>query len=429
MRVVIVGGGIGGLALAHGLLRQDIEVEVHERDAFAGARWEGYRLDIEEMGMRALSYCLPSRSWDQFLKISHTDDGMTWTTEQLNPLLHVGSQVMFAPMGHLGADRPSVRRLLQFGLDHVLSFGREFVHYETEPDGQVTAVFADGHRATGDVLVGADGAGSRVGAQYLPGGEPESTGVVTTVFKVVLDEDSRQWIPPLLTRGMCIVTSDTPAFGFTAAFDPPALDPDLDITPYVLIAPAWPVTGPRDDPAGLSGKDLIKMVGGVIETWHPALRRMVSDSEPDSNSAVLLRASPARPPWNPSPVVLLGDALHTMPPTAGRGANTALRDAHLLARRLGDAANGRRNLLSAVGEYEAEVRDYGAGIVEGSVRRMAGFTSSGRIRVGLNRAFLRTCAALPPLRDKLFAGPSGHGAVREWERLADLEPLSGKGTS
>lgn len=64
---------------------------------------------------------------------------------------------------------------------------------------------------------------------------------------------------------------------------------------------------------------------------------------------------PARPK---GPVTLVGDAAHCMPP-AGVGAAVALRDAGLLAGRLGEAGRGERPLVEAIRAYEEEMLDYG----------------------------------------------------------------------
>ena len=82
--------------------------------------------------------------------------------------------------------------------------------------------------------------------------------------------------------------------------------------------------------------------------WDPRLRRALAGSDPASRSAVAFRASPQVPAWPSGPVTLLGDVVHTMPPIGGLGGNTALRDAHLIARLLPAVDRGERDLGSVV---------------------------------------------------------------------------------
>jgi hypothetical protein len=72
MKVLIIGGGIGGLCLAHGLERAGIDFTVFERDHDADARLQGYRLNIEPIGSSALHACLPGSLWD-VLVAGHCD--------------------------------------------------------------------------------------------------------------------------------------------------------------------------------------------------------------------------------------------------------------------------------------------------------------------------------------------------------------------
>src|SRR5438046_6479453 len=58
MKVLLVGAGIGGLALAQGLRRRGVNVAVFERDRTPTDRLQGYRIHINEFGSRALHYCL-----------------------------------------------------------------------------------------------------------------------------------------------------------------------------------------------------------------------------------------------------------------------------------------------------------------------------------------------------------------------------------
>jgi salicylate hydroxylase len=78
---------------------------------------------------------------------------------------------------------------------------------------------------------------------------------------------------------------------------------------------------------------------------------------------VALRSSERVAPWPTTSVTLLGDAIHTMSPARGLGANTALKDAELLCRNLAKITR-RDQLLDAVSAYERDMLLYGFDAVE-----------------------------------------------------------------
>jgi 2-polyprenyl-6-methoxyphenol hydroxylase-like FAD-dependent oxidoreductase len=88
----------------------------------------------------------------------------------------------------------------------------------------------------------------------------------------------------------------------------------------------------------------------------------------------------ARPvePWPTTAVTLLGDAIHTMSPGRGEGANTALRDAALLRDTLVEVATKGTALLTALRRYEAEMLWYGFEAVQASLTQPFGPTRSRR---------------------------------------------------
>jgi hypothetical protein len=96
--------------------------------------------------------------------------------------------------------------MLLEGLDGVVHFGKEFVRYEQAQGGRVKAFFANGSSAIGDVLVGADGTGSKVRKQYLPQAQIVHTGVVGAACRLPLNEGGRGYLPEhLLMRLTSIV--------------------------------------------------------------------------------------------------------------------------------------------------------------------------------------------------------------------------------
>ncbi|MEV6495494.1 FAD-dependent monooxygenase, partial [Actinoplanes sp. NPDC051633] len=189
MRIAIIGGGIGGLALAHGLIRAGITADVYERTRQRTDWLQGYRIHINPAGARALQGCLPPPLFQSFLDtVSGDTDGFSFRTDQGAELLTLAAaEINTGGERHYGASRHRLREVLLTGLDDVVHHGREFTHYKTEGD-RVTAFFADGSTADADLLVGADGANSRVRAQLLPHAAGRlDTGVVAVAGKHPLD--------------------------------------------------------------------------------------------------------------------------------------------------------------------------------------------------------------------------------------------------
>src|SRR5215475_8534737 len=160
LEIVVIGAGIGGLALAQGLRRGGVEVAVYERDRTATDRLQGYRVHINRAGSRALHACLPPDLFEAFLATCGQPNlGIGMFTHRLRELIWFGSQdtqPAADPVdGVKSASRISLRQVLLAGLDDAVHFDKTCTRYDTRPDGLVTAHFHDGSTETGDVLVGA----------------------------------------------------------------------------------------------------------------------------------------------------------------------------------------------------------------------------------------------------------------------------------
>lgn len=434
--VIVIGGGIGGLCLAQGLRKAGVSVAVYERDVAPASRWEGYRIHVNPAGARSLAACLPEDLWQAFLASTGPGGDFGFLTEKLDELLVVEEPIMYPAAadpteGHYAADRATLRRLLLAGLDDVVRFGAEFVRYEHAPDGRVEAVFADGSRAQGDLLVGADGVASRVRGQYLPHARVTDAGAVGIAHKTWLTHETENWLPERLRTGMNLVMADQPCFLFTSVFQPTpgaataltgadgATESAGRDRPYVLGAL---VADPSHLPAGLTSMDgdaLRDVVDATLSGWHPALRRLLAESDPDSRAAISFRASEPVAPWPATNVTLLGDAVHAMPPIGGLGGNTALRDAHSLCIALAEVARGERDLLTAVAVFEERMRDYGYAAVRDALAQKDRGLSTGTVRTGVQRAFMRLCSMVEPLRRHAFADQwDGLSRPLPWEPTA-----------
>jgi salicylate hydroxylase len=431
LQVLIIGGGIGGLCLAQGLRRAGVRVAVYERNRARTDWLQGYRIHISPHGSRSLHDCLPPELWDAFLATAgRTGAGFGFVTEQLDELLFLDARLLAGDerepaSSHHSISRITLRQVLLGGLDDVVHYGKEFVRYERTPDGRVTACFADGTTATGDVLVAADGANSRVRQQYLPDSRRIDTGVVAIAGKLPLNDETRAWLPPRLTTTVSNVVPPRDCSLFVAVWegdrsraevpagiggnDEAALlrpgmlfdnTQDYVFWGYAAKREAYPVA----DLEHGDGAVLQRVVGSMIEGWHPGLRRLVAQSDPSTVAPVQIRSMAPIQPWPTTTVTLLGDAIHNMTPMAGIGANTALRDASLLCRKLTAADRGEAPLLAAIHEYEASMRDYAFRAVRLSLRNARQATAGSPLSRSAFRTALRIVNAVPPLKRRMARG-------------------------
>ncbi|RDI27560.1 FAD-dependent oxidoreductase [Lentzea flaviverrucosa] len=385
MRIAVVGGGIGGLCLAHGLRRAGVDVAVYERDLSRTDRLQGYRVHINPHGAAALRECLPAASWERFERSAGTDgNGFGFLTEQLQPLLVLDPD----EERHYSASRITLRQVLLDGLD--VRFGKRFERYEQGDD--IKLHFEDGTAESCDVLVGADGIRSRVRAQYLPHAGTEKIGVTAIAGKLFLDDND--WVPRELVDRANTVVPTSRAGMFLAAHDGLGVTDDDDllfdnVRPYLMWAYAAADLTVHD------GQDLQREVLARIAGWSPELTRIVATSPAETISEWRIRSSRPVERWQPTNVTLLGDAVHAMTPMRGIGANIALRDAQLLTRCIAEGGD-------AIARYEEEMYDYGFAAVRDSLKAARRFADGGPVARTIFRTVLRTASAVPVLKRAMF---------------------------
>jgi 2-polyprenyl-6-methoxyphenol hydroxylase-like FAD-dependent oxidoreductase len=426
--VALIGGGIGGLCLAQGLKKAGIRVAVYERDRTPTDRLQGYRVHINNDGSRALHECLPPHLFRGFVATAGKPTRrVTILDERLRVLLSVDfpeadPEAVDSPRG---VSRMTIRRLLLQGLDGLVHFDKRFARFEDSSDGRVVAHFEDGTSAVCDLLIGADGANSRVRKQLLPHAQRIETGLFSIAGKIRLDETTRPRLPRAIFDGPTPIMGPRGRFLFSTAVEfrhdrPEWLDsldrPEAaaplhggllfdDESDYAM----WGFSTRREafsfpaPPETLSGRDLQAVVLTMIDGWHPALQFLVRESDPSTVNTFSVRTSVPIPPWPTGNVTLLGDAIHNMTPYRGVGANTALRDAALLCRNLTLAHRGERPLLKAIHDYESEMLCYGFDAVRTSLRSAEMFHNGNPFRRSVTKTFLRTVNTIQSLRRRLSA--------------------------
>jgi salicylate hydroxylase len=260
------------------------------------------------------------------------------------------------------------------------------------------------------MLIGADGANSRVRQQLLPDAERIDTGILAIAGKHRLDGAE---LPRVLREDANIVIPTGRGFLFTARWQPDsnAIVPESvprdflhdNATAYSFWAYADAASQFPADTATLDGADLLRVVLDRTTGWAPGLRELIGGSDPQTVNAVRVRSATPVGAWPTGRVTVLGDAIHNMTPMAGIGANTGLRDAELLRCQLIAVAAGERGLLPALHEYEDQMRKYGFAAVKQSLRNARQAGSANRLARGAFRTVLRSVAITPPLRRRMAA--------------------------
>ncbi|MBE1495988.1 2-polyprenyl-6-methoxyphenol hydroxylase-like FAD-dependent oxidoreductase [Amycolatopsis lexingtonensis] len=367
MRVVVVGAGLGGLTLAHGLRRAGIDVAVYERDGALG-RPQGISLHLDDRGASGLRACLPPAHVAMLTATTGGPRERTLTLSEVDGELTVaGAQpsdgVAGRPRPGRQVHRPLLWAVLLTELDDVVRFGAEFTRFERRADGTVRVWFADGTTDTADVLVGADGVGSAVRRGYLPDVRVVDTGRRTIMGATPLRAVAGTGLPGLIgdSPASVRVRGTMMVFGVLRFTESPVAArqqwlPALrssavaGIEDYVMWA--LPITREQLGSPVAVGRRAEELTADLPSV----LRTIVAEAWPDVTVALRGGTIPPMPAWPPGPVTVIGDAIHLAP---GFGGNLAIQDAHRLCQALAEAHRGRLGLLDAIGAYEETMRRNG----------------------------------------------------------------------
>ncbi|AWT41110.1 MULTISPECIES: FAD-dependent oxidoreductase [Streptomyces] len=335
MTIAIVGAGLGGLALARVLHVHGMDAVVYEREASRDARGQGGMLDIHS-GQRALR---EAGLIDEFYAIARGEGQDMRLLEPDGTLLLQEDTPDDAPLARPEVDRADLRDLLLDSLpDGTVRWGHAFVH---AADGALH--FADGGSAPYDLLVGADGANSRV-RPLLTDARPAHLGHHVVEVGIPDIDRTHPDLAAMVGRGTYWVLGG----GISLAAQRNG-DGRVRIGLGFYNTPEdWFATSgiPFDDPAAAKAR-LIDLLPG----WHPRFTALIEACD----EMVVPRSITALPvglTWPSRPdVTLIGDAAHLMPPV-GEGANMALLDGALLGLAL---AAHPDDFAAAVREYEREM--------------------------------------------------------------------------
>ncbi|MYW21565.1 FAD-dependent monooxygenase, partial [Streptomyces sp. SID2955] len=315
MIISIIGAGPGGLALARVLHMNGIDAVVYERDPARGARGQGGTLDLHAAtGQRAMR---EAGLIDRFQALARREGQDLKLFEPDGTLLLQVDTPDDAPLERPEIDRADLRNLL---LDSLPARAVRWGHsLESADDGVLH--FADGSSAPFDLLVGADGAYSRV-RPLLTDARPAHTGQNVVELGIPDIDRTHPDLAATVGRGNYWVLGDGQSLSAQR-------NGDGRVRVYLSFhdtAEDWFATSgiPFSDPAAARER-----LTGLFTGWDPRVTELIAACD----GAVLPRPITTLPvglTWLSQPdVTLLGDAAHLMPPV-GQGANMALLDGVLL---------------------------------------------------------------------------------------------------
>lgn len=350
--VAIVGAGLSGLVLARILQNHGVPATVYESDAADDVRSQGGLLDIhEESGQLALR---EAGLYNEFRR--HTEP-----QAQHVRVLDKAGQVFIddGPDGGEGGrpeiDRTVLRNLLIDSLDPGrIVWGHKVTAARPLGDGRHEVTFADGGTTIADLLVGADGAWSRIRPLLSPA-TPQYCGITHIEIHISGTATRHRELAATVGPGMIFALSDGKGIlGHGGSH--------IDLGISFRVPRDWLSGNDVDwsDPATARAALLAEFAD-----WSTDLTDLIRHCD-DTVTPRQIFALPIGHHWSRvSGVTLVGDAAHLMSPYAGEGANLALLDGADLARSIVAHPD---DIETALSQYEKEMFPRAQASAEGSAQ-------------------------------------------------------------
>ncbi|KAF2007434.1 FAD binding domain-containing protein [Amniculicola lignicola CBS 123094] len=360
--VIVVGGGIVGLALAQALKKEGIPFQLYERDQHLDARSAGWGITIH-WALPAIESCLSPALFEKIDTIQvDPQQGLQDTGRFLFLDIETAEpRYVIPPSFRRRISRLKLRKLLTTGID--VNWNKSVSAFSPTKKG-VHVSFTDGTHVEGSILVGADGSGSKT-RRLLVGEEQGRLNQLPANFMGVTVRLTPEKvmplreIDPLLFQGshpdtgyfMWYSTLTTPEVNGSVDTDSPYFEGQLNIS--------WLIKGPEDAVPATNELRLEKMkTMAKAGTGFQTMLRTTIEEIPSGTEVLEIKLADwptvAWPSHN-GRVTLLGDAAHAMTMYRGEAANHGMMDAAKLKDQLKLWHEGKLDQQEAIEAYEKEL--------------------------------------------------------------------------
>ncbi|GAB3801079.1 NAD(P)/FAD-dependent oxidoreductase [Spirosoma humi] len=346
-KIAIIGGGPGGLTLARLLQRKGVTVNVYERDVNRDVRVQGGTLDLHfESGLKALE---EAGLLDAFKATYRPDNDKLRILNEHAEIFH--DEHDEESTGDFGdewfrpeIDRGPLRNLLLDSLQPGTVVWDSHITSLERTDNTYQLIFKNGHTATADIVIGADGANSKI-RPFVTAIKPFYSGV--TILERNIDDAKKNapTIYDLVKGGKIMAFGDSKTITMSAKGDG-----SLDFYIGFKTDANWVTESGIDFK---NEQQVLAWFKKEYATWDSIWLELVEHGKNPFTPRPLY-CMPLDQSWEAQPnITLLGDAAHVMPPYAGEGVNMAMLDALELSDSL--TSETFADVKSAIAHYEKQM--------------------------------------------------------------------------